>query len=99
MSNEWRNDLPPKEGFYEVKFGANDTPQIVYLHPFKAGEIAGIDEDFISWGYDESDDPESVEVECERNDFWWRENPANIVCSRQGAGCTIFGTSDYAPCG
>lgn len=73
MSSEWRNDLPPKEGYYEAKFGANDTPSVVYLHPFKAGEIAGIDEDFTSWGWDESDDPESVEVECERGDFWWRE--------------------------
>lgn len=73
MSNEWRNDLPPKEGYYEAKFGANDTPAVLYLHPFKAGEITGIDEDFISWGWDDSDDPESVEVECERSDFWWRE--------------------------
>ncbi len=72
--NTWRTDLPPKPGYYEADFG--DELIKAWLIPVRASDYPEDHTmtDGIVWGWDESDDPEAVEVGCEAGwQFKWRE--------------------------
>jgi hypothetical protein len=57
FTTEW----PEESGWYEVIFNPGDKPMRVYLHVSTAiSEITR--RPIISWGWDESDDPESIAV-------------------------------------
>ncbi len=72
MTENWKIELPPKPGMYEVNFG--DGVETVYLWPVKASDYDDLTmEDGINWGRSETDDPESVELACvPSHQFKWR---------------------------
>lgn len=47
---------PQASGWYEVIWEPGDTPVKVYLH-------VSLEDDYICWGWDESDDPEAIELD------------------------------------
>lgn len=56
--NQWYSGMPPCDGWYYVQGEFNG--KAVYLRPVPSGTYPDIEGDFITWGWDESDDPEDL---------------------------------------
>lgn len=65
---KFSTERPKKSGWYYVIWEPGNTPKEVWINYSPAGTVPGIDTDFWTWGWNESDNPEDIELDIARPD-------------------------------
>ena len=91
--SSWNTGMPPSDGWYYVRGEFNG--KAVYLRPCKKQDY-GTDSDFITWGWDPSDDPENLSSDggpTIESIEWKRTGDRLWVRETWSYGCADFGTT------